>query len=758
MSKKSRQKNLKSGGSPTESTKRAIPEGTERPALLSKASIHILIIAVVGLLIYSNTFNIPFIFDDIPNIAENLLIKDLRYFTNKSMVHDIPVIYNVKDFFYSRLLGYLTFALNYKLHGLNVTGYHAFNLAVHLINAISVYYLIRLTTKTPFFSRHSRIRDYPVDLLAFFGGVLFVAHPIATQAVTYIIQRFASLATMFYLLSVLFYIRARLDPETKYTKHIYALYTAALICAVCAMKTKEIAFTLPMLITAYELMFLEGSARKRTLLLAPFILTLIIIPVSLVQTNASLLEAGRMEESMQLASSQYISRWDYLLTQFRVITTYIRLLLLPVNQNLDYDYPIYNTLFSPAVVISLLFIISIAGVGVYLYVLSNRPDRDNRCWLRLASFGILWFFVSLSVESSIIPIADVIFEHRVYLPSVGFILALLSVYMINISKFERFQRTIVVPVAVLIVMAFSIAAYARNNTWRNSIAIWEDVVQKSPNKIRPHNNLGADYYDQGRFNEAIRQYETSIQLKPGEAYAYLNLGIVYEKQGNLDEASRLYNAALKINPDFPDTHNNLGDFYYGQGRFDDAIKEYQTAIRLKPSFTEAYCNLGVVYNNQGRLDEALTQYQQALRLNPDFPDAHKNLGDFYHNQGRFDDAIKEYQTAIRLKPSFTEAYYNLGVVYHKQGRLDEALTQYQQTLRLNPDHANTHNNLGVIYSVMGKVDEAIKEYQTAIRLNPAHPDAQKNLDILMQKIKKGKKERREGVALPQTHPQGDQSP
>ncbi|MBF0336710.1 MAG: tetratricopeptide repeat protein [Nitrospirae bacterium] len=625
---------------------------------LHKPIVHIALILLIGIAVYSNTLTSQFIFDDIPNISENPLIKDLRYFTDKSMVRDIPVIYNVKDFFYSRWMGYFTFALNYKLHGLNTIGYHAFNLLIHLINAISVYYLIVLTTQTPFFARNTPAGDYPrdcpVDLLALMGGILFVAHPIQTQAVTYIIQRFASLATLFYLLSVVFYIRARLAAKAN---HMYALYGVALICAVCAMKTKEIAFTLPVMIVAYEFMFLEGSLKKRASLLLPFLLTMIIIPVSLIQHGGSVLDADKMQESMQLASAQDISRWDYLFTQFRVITTYVRLLLLPVHQNLDYDYPVYTTLFRAEVILSLLFIISLAGIGVWLHLLSNRADRGDRRWLRPASFGILWFFVTLSVESSIIPIADVIFEHRVYLPSVGFILVLLSVYMAN--KLQGGQRKLIVPVAVLIALALSAATYARNNTWQSSVTLWEDIVRKSPRKVRPHNNLGADYYDQGRIDDAIRQYEIALKLNPDDLDAYLNLGNVYEKQGNLDESIRLYQAALKINPDFPDAHKNLGDFYHDQGRFDDAIREYQTAIRLKPSFTEAYYNLGVIYHKQGHLDEALRQYQQTLRLNPDHANTHNNLGVLYSVRGNADEAIREYKTAIRLNPAHPDAQKNL---------------------------------------------------------------------------------------------------
>ncbi|KJU87414.1 conserved hypothetical protein, membrane [Candidatus Magnetobacterium bavaricum] len=573
---------------------------------------------MVGLLSYSNTFKVPFVFDDKVNISRSPVIKTLKYFTDNSTFDTTDVSQQVKDSLKTRILGVLSLAINYKLHGLDVTGYHIFNLAVHIINAGLVYYLIILTLNSPFLSRIAVEKQDTSKSYALFGALLFISHPIATQAVTYIIQRFASLATLFYLLSVVMYVKAR---SCRSLPAQVALYAVFVLSAICAMNTKEIAFTLPFSIALYELMFLEGGVKKKISCLIPILLTIPVIPITLIVGNGSLSDTETINRSLSIASSPDINRWDYLTTQFRVIVTYIRLLFLPVNQNLDYDYPVYRSIFNLEILISLLFISSIIAMAIYLYVLSGRAD-DKRIF-RLTSFGILWFFLCLSVESSIIPIADVIFEHRLYLPSVGFSLFLVSVYIVAEDKFRH--GWIATTAVTLIVLTLAIATYKRNNVWHDEISLWSDVVRKSPNKVRPQYDLGVFYDQSGDFEKALIQYQRAIELNPKDSEAYYNMGNVYQKQGDLDAAIKKYQTALKLNPDYFEAHNNLGNILFKQGQYQEAMEQYQEVIRLKPDYADAHNNLGSVYGILGRDDEAIEEFQRALKLNPDDVDARKNL-------------------------------------------------------------------------------------------------------------------------------------
>ncbi|MBI4710307.1 MAG: hypothetical protein HY759_04300, partial [Nitrospirae bacterium] len=381
-------------------------EGENKTRLLYKPIVHILLIVATGLIAYSNTFNVPFQFDDYTYIIDNHKLRNLSNFWPPTG---------------SRWTGLLTFALNYKFGGLSVTDYHIVNIIIHIINALLVYRLVLLTFKTPFLRKDSgrgvkgqrdKVAEeqdslstvngqQSTNLIALFSSLLFISHPVQTQAVTYIVQRFTSLATMFYLLSLVLFVKWRLKAEQQsnstaeqqVNKTILAqlrgrtsaplLYCAGLLSAVLAMKTKEIAFTLPIIIVLYEFFFFSKSQNSepsgsmqnppippltkggkggflritrhvsRFLYLLPFFLTLIIIPLNFIGYDWEIYkpvpDAEEKLRQLQLKDLAALSKYEYLQTQFRVIVTYIRLLFLPVNQNLDYDYPIYNSFLNPNV-------------------------------------------------------------------------------------------------------------------------------------------------------------------------------------------------------------------------------------------------------------------------------------------------------------------------------------------------------------------------------------------------------------------------
>jgi len=459
----------------------------------------LLTLTLLAVLIYSNAFSAAFHFDDIPNIVDNPQIKHLA---------------NLLDLSGSRYVGFLTFALNYRFGGLSVFGYHLVNLLIHITNGTLVYALVLLLFRAahtpPLTPPASRVSAAPAIALS--AALLFIAHPIQTQAVTYIVQRFASLATLFYLLTVLCYLKWRLSSSDSKRRHLW--YAAAFIATILGMKTKEITFTLPFMLLLVEAVFFGPPTRKQWLALIPFFLTLPIIPLSRPGALGEG-EAGFARDAFAL------SRPDYLFTQCRVIMTYLRLLVLPVDQNLDYDYPASHSLFVPPVFFSFLFLSALFAAAVYLLWFSRRAAADPR--LRLIGFGVLWFFITLSIESSIIPIRDVIFEHRLYLPSAGLFLAV-GTAALGYADRARVWAAIGIGMVVLI---FSVLTYERNHVWMDEASLWTDVIRKSPSKARGHNNLGNALEDDGRLDKALQEYKTAIAIDPAYATAYYNLGLFY---------------------------------------------------------------------------------------------------------------------------------------------------------------------------------------------------------------------------------------
>jgi tetratricopeptide (TPR) repeat protein len=701
---------------------------------------------LLAIAIYSNTFSVPFQFDDRSNIVDNPLIKHLH---------------NLLNFTRSRSVGLLTFALNHHFGQLHVFGYHLVNLLIHLTNgglvALLVLLLCRATHRPPLAPDALHPTAAPpaappsAPWIALTAAALFLVHPVQTQAVTYIVQRFASLAALFYLLTVICYLCGRLSAPTGLRR--WGWYGAAFITTVLAMKTKENTFTLPFMLLLVELVFFGRPTRRGWLGLLLVLLTLCMMPLA----YPGLLKMGLPRATME------ISRLDYLFTQFRVIVTYLRLLVLPIHQNLDYDYPIYHSLFQLPVFLSFLALLGLGGGALWLLLRRPGPSPTGR----LLAFGVLWFFLTLSIESSIIPIRDVIYEHRLYLPSVGLFLAAGAVLFGAPAR-----RRVGAAVAVgLIVLVLSAATYARNQVWQSELSLWQDVVQKSPRKARGHNNLGASFADLEQWKEALSNYQIALTLRPdqgtfidiqtnmGNAYTSLGrldaalqayntaiaseqapasahdgLGNVYRLQGRAEDAFNEFQKALRLNPSYAKAHNHLGLLYQAYGRLDAALQQFEIAIRLNPEFAEAYNNRGLVFGTQGRLDKAMTAFEQALTLNPRLADAHDNLGLIYNRQGRTDDAMREYDAALTLNPDNTEAHNNLGNLYFKLKRLDEAIREYQRAVSSNSSYAKAHYNLGVVYYQQGRLSQALEELHTAIQLQPDYAPAHNNLGVVYQDL------------------------
>lgn len=738
--------------SPNKTTHSKITLSSVLTTLHQKSVVHILLILLLGLLVYSNTFYVPFQWDEEKSIIKNPFLKDFSHFFNLSKAQGHELYESLK----TRYIGYLTFALNYKINGFNVLGYHIVNITIHLLNALLVYLLVILTFKTPFLkesglSKHSKY-------IGLFSSLLFVGHPIQTEAVTYIIQRLASLVTFFYLLSIVSYITSRLSSRNR-TKYFF--YGLSLCSALLAMKTKQNAFTLPLAITFYEILFFKGTKRGNIFYLIPILLMLSIIPLSVLHIDKPLGEI--IGQNISKIGDQRIPRLYYFLTQFRIIVTYLRLLILPINQNLYYDYQLFNSFFNPHVLLSFLFLLLIFCIAIYLlnYSRTGKPE------FRLIGFGILWFFLALSIESSLIPILLLINEYRAYLPSVGFFISIVTCFFQFAETFEdRKIRRIAVSILIGIILLFSYATFMRNALWRDKISLWSDVIKKSPNKTNAYINRGVAFIEKGLYENAIDDFKMALSINPNHVLAHHNLGVVYLKQNKFDDAMREAQSTLKLFPDLteghllhgmilgkkgkfdeaisefqvatklsskigdvnnPDFHNELASFYFYKGRLDDAMKELQMALKLKPDFIKAHKNLAVIYIKKNRFDEGIRELKMVIKLKPDFAESYNDLGAFYLDRGRLNDAMKELQMAINLKPDLPEAHKNLATIYTRWNRFEDAVRELQIAIRLKPDFAEAYNDIGYVFTLQGKIDDAVEQFQNAVRLAPGNSEYMSNL-------------------------------
>lgn len=573
-------------------------------ALKDRAAFHILIIVLLGLAVYWNAFDVPFQWDDEAIIVNNPIVKDLGNFADPSKAAGYPEY----GLFMRRYVSFLSFALNYKFGGLSVGGYHAFNVSVHILNALLVYALVALTLRTPLFiPPNAPLVKGGIEggYLAFFVGLVFVSHPVQTEAVTYITQRFASLMALFYLLSVAFYIKYRLLRESEISKLKSVLfYVLSLICALLAMKTKENSLTLPFSLALYEFVFFRGASKwprplrnRRYLPLVPFFALLAVFPLSLAGTGISPLRVlfGIGPEDAHTGSvfeKDYLvpgyPRWGYFITQFRVVVSYLRLLFYPANQRLDYEHILFDSILEREVLFSLVFLLIILGAGIY----ALRTSRSRAPQYAPVAFGIFWFFLTLSVESGLSPLPTMMAEYRIYLPGIGIILAVLSLGFIFAGRIPKTARTAFFALLVFSISAFSWATHERNNVWRSEISLWEDVARKSPQNPRGHYKLALLYYENGSFDEAIKQYGLAMMLGFNSGEAHYNLAVVYMKKGSLDEAIGHFRTALGMNYETADVHYGLGMCYDRKGLAEKARSELAAALRINPNHYKARRALG----------------------------------------------------------------------------------------------------------------------------------------------------------------------
>lgn len=528
----------------------------------------------LGLLLYSNVLGAPFVYDDEGYVVANLQITSLR---------------NFLDFSGTRYVGFLSFALNYAVGGLVPFDFHLTNIAIHIANALLVHALVLTVFRTP--SMKGAGEKGVAGLAAFVASVIFLSHPIESQAVSYVTQRFTSLCASFYLLSIMLYAKSMMARDEG--RGWLAMYVASLVAAVVAMKTKEISFTIPFMIVLFDLVFFGEEFRKGKWIRVPFYLTLLIIPLSVLGPDIGLFAAHDTNaehlRSLQVRDIGKLSKITYLLTEFRVVVTYLRLLFFPVNQTLEYDYPLSHSLFEPATLLSLLFLLSIVVLGMYALFKSRKGGSP---WGALFSFGIFWFFLALSVESTVIPIQDVIYEHRVYLPGIGIIILFTAAFFyildrVSLRRGREVSRAVATVALLLIVCPLLFTTlYLRNRVWADEEALISDAISKAPEKTRLYYARGLLYLKKGRYGEALSDANEILTREPRVAEAHNLKGVAYSGLGDHESSVRSFSAALSVNRDYEVVYLNRAISYSATGRHKEALNDLARAAEIYPGFSE----------------------------------------------------------------------------------------------------------------------------------------------------------------------------
>ncbi len=570
-------------------------------------AIGLLVLAVLGA--YSNSFSGEFVFDDVGAIKSNPTIREL--WPLWPVLSPPPGMTST-----GRPLLNLSFAVNYALGGLNVWGYHAVNLAIHLANALLLFGVVRRSLSLP--ALRERFGGAAVAL-SFAIALLWAVHPLQTESVTYIAQRAESLVGLFYLAVLYCVIRGAGSARPA------GWYAGAIAACLLGMSAKEVMVTAPAVVLLYDRYFLAGSFRealsKRWWMYAGMALTWVLLGY-LITSTGDLVRLYADKGSTGGAAPVDSGPLAYAATQPGAILHYLRLTLWPHPLVLDYGRPAPGGV--GEVLPAALAIAFLAGATLW-GVLKRKP------WAFLGA----WFFMILSPTSSIVPLFDAfsgpIFEHRMYLPLAGVIaLLVLVVYAggraaVSRGWIEAPSLTLGLTAAVLLAVVLGGLTFQRNKDYASAVGLWQDTILKVPGNPRPYSNVGAALVALGQVGEAIGFYRKAISLKPDFADAHNNLGVALAAAGQRDEAMGHYREALRLKPRFAEAHNNMGNLLAMEGATGEATNQYLQALSIRPAFAEPHNNLGIIFFGRGEIDKADAQFREALRIDPNSNEAKRNL-------------------------------------------------------------------------------------------------------------------------------------
>lgn len=480
------------------------------------------VLSVVIFFIYSNVIQGEFQFDDEEFINSSLAEISPASYLNKAGL--IGVIFG------QRLLTILTFALNYHIGGLGVSGYHLFNIILHVFTVILVIcFLTSLSTLAPDRRQNPSLSFYPILCIA----AIFALHPLQTQAVSYIVQRCEVLASIFYLATLILLLRFTRANGVK----CLFWWLASFVFFVAGWISKETIITVPIAYLLCVLYTDNGTYVKRALWgVVPYLAAgVFLASVKLISLKGSTAAGFSSFESGISV---------YAMTQMKVVLYYFLMFLMPAGQNIDHDVQHVTSLMGLEGMLLLIFWATLLASCLFIMM---RYRENNNHHLRGAAFGILWAIVILLPTSSFFPLVDPMFEHRMYLSLLGLSLAAVFLVLFVAERVTPAVRKVFITILlVMLLPGLGYITYQRNRVWLTTESLWLDASQKSPHKSRPFNNLGNCYYLKKRYLLAVSCYKTAISLHPVNVEAYYNLSQTLKKLGRSDEGLTFYRTYLDL--------------------------------------------------------------------------------------------------------------------------------------------------------------------------------------------------------------------
>jgi tetratricopeptide (TPR) repeat protein len=591
-------------------------------------------------------------------------------------------------------LTWFSIILDWSLFGSNASGHHLVSLLWHIGSAILLFLFFNKTTGSLWPSA--------------FAAAFFALHPLRVESVAWAAERKDVLSVFFGMATLYAYAYYAEKPQK-------SKYFICLILFVLSLMSKPTLVTLPCVMFLLDYWPLgrwqnvltpkrvpvlvdkgTGKKKSKNLKVESHVEKKIATPVKsgrqlignllweklpffLLAIALSFMLIWQLRADNYMASLQQITFYDRILNAIVSYVAYLSKTFWPVNLAVFYPYEPSLPLWQVFSAASILLGISIAVI----YVIKKAP---------FLFVGWFWYLGTLFPVIGLMQVGDQAMADRyTYLPSIGIGIMLVWSVVYLLPK-EKLRKIIIIPAAIILA-GLTFLTWQQCGYWKNSISLFNHVLQATKDNSLAHTNLGVALDAEGKKEEAIAHYLTAIKINPNNGNAHSSLGVVLAAQGKNEEAIVHYLTAIKINPNNGNVHSSLGVVLAAQGKNEKAIAHYLAAIKINPHDPETYFNLAIALQAQGKVEEAMTRYREAILIKPDYSSAHINLGVILEEQFKHDEAIYHYRQALRTDPNDPGIYFNIGRVLIKKGKLKEAEENFRQAIYLKPDYEDARRGL-----------------------------------------------------------------
>ncbi|MBV8274143.1 MAG: tetratricopeptide repeat protein [Verrucomicrobia bacterium] len=556
-----------------------------------------------------------------------------------------------------------TFWIEHALCGLGPLPYHLVNVLLHAACAVSLWQVLRSL----------RVRG------AWLGAAVWALHPVAVESVAWITEMKNTESGLFFLLSILFFVRWLRAKELDRITGGRWNYALTLLFAALAMASKSSTVILPVVLFLCA-WWVGGRSQWRNVVR--------VLPIFLMAIAASALSIWTQGSQLATVTDpRWVRTWPQRLAiAGDAVWFYLSKLLWP--HPLMTIYPRWQI--DATQWASYLPLLAVIGISSVFWLKRER-------WSRACFFAFAYFMAALlpvlGLIDNYIFQFSLIFDHLQYLASIG-PLALAGTGLVRCADFIIPKKPMLQSsLCAGLLLILGTATWQRTWAYESQEALWTDAVSKNPDCWVGHYDLGFVFLQKGQVDEAIRRFQKALEINPNFKEAHSNLGVALGQKGQVDEAVAQFQKALELGPEYARGHYNFGYTLLQKGQLDEAVAQFQKALEINPNYVEAHTNLGLALLQKGQVDDAVAQFQKAAEIDPNSFMTHYNFGVALVKKRQLNDAVGQYQRALEINPKSLEAHYNLGLALFQKRQPDEAITQFREVLRLKPDFSPARDNL-----------------------------------------------------------------